>query len=137
MNLTRLVYYSQHNPSMSLGVPDLIATCHRNNAALDVTGFLQFNGHSFLQVLEGGRAEVSSLYNRIVTDPRHLNVILIQCCDVRERMFPGWSMGLHEGMDEQTKKVFLRYFSGNTVNPETIGADSLLAALRDLSREMA
>ncbi|MEM6546831.1 MAG: BLUF domain-containing protein [Pseudomonadota bacterium] len=135
MNLTRLVYYSQRNPSASLDMRELIRKCHRNNSAMNITGILHYNGTAFLQVLEGGRAEVSSTYHRIAADTRHINIILIGCMDVRERMFPTWSMGLHEGMDSQTKDVFMRYFASHDVNPETVNIDSLLDVLQDLSAE--
>jgi hypothetical protein len=137
MNLTRLVYYSQRNPSMSLKLDELLVTCKRNNAMMNVTGILHYNGSYFLQVLEGGRAEVSSIYHRIAADPRHINIILISCQDVRERIFPSWSMGLHEGMGEETRKIFMRYFPSSTVNPEAISVDSLLDFLQDVSAELA
>lgn len=135
MNLTRLVYYSQRNPSEDMDINALIATCKRNNPRLNLTGLLHYNGDHFLQVIEGGRVEVSALYHRIARDPRHSNIILLSCTDVRERMFPTWSMGLHQGMDEQTRKVFLRYFSTDVVNPETVSVDTLLDVLQDLMME--
>ncbi|MES0863681.1 BLUF domain-containing protein [Ruegeria sp. SCPT10] len=136
MNLTRLIYYSQRNPSMSLNLGELLEVCKRNNAAMNVTGMLHFNGNYFLQVLEGGRAEVSSIYHRISADPRHLNIILISCQDVRERIFPTWSMGHHEGMEGETRSIFLRYFPSNSVNPEAVSPDSLLDFLQDVSTEL-
>ena len=136
MNLTRLVYYSQRNPSMSMEMRELMKTCHRNNSRVNVTGILHYNGNAFLQVLEGGRADVSAIYHRIAADPRHINIILISCSDVRERLFPTWSMGLHEGMDSETRDVFLRYFASNDINPETVNVESLLDVLQDLSSEM-
>ena len=137
MNLTRLVYYSQRNPALSLNVEELLGICQRNNSAMNVTGILHYNGNYFLQVLEGGRAEVSSIYHRIAADPRHVNIILISCMDVRERIFPTWSMGLHEGMDAETRSIFLRYFPSNTVNPEAVSTESLLDFLQDVSAELA
>lgn len=137
MNLTRLVYYSQRNPSISLNVEELLGICQRNNSAMNVTGILHYNGNYFLQVLEGGRAEVSSIYHRIAADPRHVNIILISCMDVRERIFPTWSMGLHEGMDAETRNIFLRYFPSSTVNPEAVSTESLLDFLQDVSAELA
>jgi hypothetical protein len=137
MKLTRLIYYSQRNPSLALNMEELLTVCQRNNAPMNVTGILHYNGSYFLQVLEGGRAEVSSIYHRIAADPRHINIILISCSDVRERIFPTWSMGLHEGMDEETKRIFLRYFPSNTVNPEAVSTDSLLDFLQDVSAELA
>ncbi|MEO1678366.1 MAG: BLUF domain-containing protein [Pseudomonadota bacterium] len=137
MNLTRLVYYSQRNPSTTINMDELLSVCQRNNSALNVTGILHFNGNYFLQVLEGGRAEVSAIYHRIAADPRHVNIILMSCTDVRERIFPTWSMGLHEGMEGQTENIFLRYFPSKTVNPEAVSVDSLLDFLQDVSAELA
>lgn len=135
MNLTRLVYYSQRNPSEPLNTQELIEICNRNNARLNLTGLLHYNGDHFLQVIEGGRVEVSALYHRISRDSRHSNIILLECTDVRERMFANWSMGLHQGMDDRTRAIFLRYFSTDEVNPETVNVDSLLDVLQDLSAE--
>jgi len=135
MNLTRLVYYSQRNPSEDLDINGLIETCRRNNPRMNLTGLLHYNGDHFLQVIEGGRVEVSALYHRIARDPRHNNIILLACSDVRERMFSTWSMGLHQGMDEQTRAIFLRYFSTDVVNPETVNVDTLLDVLQDLLLE--
>jgi hypothetical protein len=137
MKLTRLIYYSQRNPSMSLDLEELHTVAQRNNRPMNVTGILHFNGTYFLQVLEGGRAEVSSIYHRIAADPRHINIILISCSDVRERIFPTWSMGLHEGMDNSTRDIFLRYFPNNSINPEAINAESLLDFLQDVASELA
>ncbi len=137
MNLTRLVYYSQRNPSMDLNMDELLQVCQRNNAPMNVTGMLHYNGNYFLQVLEGGRAEVSSIYHRIAADPRHVNIILISCQDVRERIFPTWSMALQEGLDGETREIFLRYFPSNAVNPEAISTESLLDFMQDVSTELA
>lgn len=137
MNLTRLVYYSQRNPSEKLDTSDLIAVCRRNNDRQNLTGILHYNGDHFLQVLEGGRVEVSALYHRISRDPRHSNIILLSCQEVRERLFSKWSMGLHQGMTERTREIFLRYFATDEVNPETVNSDTLLDVLQDIAVEMS
>ncbi|MBY5934668.1 BLUF domain-containing protein [Tateyamaria omphalii] len=137
MNLTRLVYYSQRNPSESLDSQELIETCQRNNKRMNLTGMLHYNGDHFLQVIEGGRVEVSALYHRISRDPRHSNIILLSCTDARERIFPTWSMGLHQGMDDRAQSIYLRYFSTDEINPETVNVDSLLDVLQDLSVELS
>ena len=136
MNLMRLVYYSQRNPSEDLDIRGLIQVCHRNNSRAGITGLLHYSGDYFLQVLEGGRAEVSAIYHRIARDKRHINIILISCTDARERLFPTWSMGLNEGMDAKTREVFLRYFSTDAVDPEVVNVDSLLDVLQDIAAEM-
>lgn len=136
MNLSRLIYYSERNPSAPMDLPSLLRVCHRNNAAANLTGILFYNGRSFLQVLEGGRAEVSAIYHRIATDRRHFNIILISCYDARERLFPAWSMGLYEGETGEAREVFLRYFATDAIDPESVSADSLLDVLLDFSDEL-
>ncbi|MEM7619313.1 MAG: BLUF domain-containing protein [Pseudomonadota bacterium] len=136
MNLSRIVYYSERNQSASLDLRSLIETCHKNNSARSISGLLHFNGTYFLQVLEGARGDISDIYHRIAGDNRHTNLILISVADARERIFPTWSMGLHEGVDEKSRDVFLRYFSKERIDPETVNVDSLLDVLQDLSSEM-
>jgi Sensors of blue-light using FAD len=136
MNLSRIVYYSERNPSAAMDLRQLLASCHKNNARDDITGFLHFNGFYFLQVLEGGRAKISACYHRIASDPRHNNIILINAGDVTERLFPSWSMGLHEGMSAQTNDIFKRYFATSKVDPDTISGSSLLDVLVDISSEL-
>lgn len=136
MNLCRLVYYSERNPAVALDLRTLIATCHKNNAPRSLTGLLHFNGTYFLQVLEGGRADVSAIYHRIATDPRHINLIILSTGDVRERLFPTWSMGLHEGMTDRTREIFLRYFAKERFDPESVNVDSLLDVMVDISNEL-
>jgi hypothetical protein len=47
----------------------------------------------FVQVLEGPRSEVTSLYGRIARDPRHKHVFVLHESMVGNRMFPDWRMG--------------------------------------------
>ncbi|MDX2264864.1 MAG: BLUF domain-containing protein [Hyphomicrobiales bacterium] len=136
MNLCRLVYYSERNQSAALDIKQLITTCHKNNTRVGVTGMLHYDGPNFVQVLEGGRTEISQIFIRIAGDPRHQKIILMSCQDVRERLFPGWSMGLHEGMPEKTKAIYLRYFATDRIDPAQANVESLLDVLQDLAAEM-
>ena len=135
MSLTRLVYYSLRNPGMNLDIHKLIETANRNNRAKNVTGILHYNQNAFLQVLEGHRAEVNLIYHSIAADPRHMNLMLIECAEAKERLFPFWSMALHEGMDEKSSCIFLRYFGNTFVNPDTVNSADLVEALQELSAD--
>jgi Sensors of blue-light using FAD len=137
MNLCRLVYYSQRNRSVALDVKAMIAGAQRSNARDNLTGMLHFDGNAFIQVLEGGRAEVSATYHRIAADPRHSNLIIISCTEVRERLFPGWSMGLHESNAEKVRDTYMRYFASTKIDPRQVNVDSLLDVLQDLAAEFA
>jgi hypothetical protein len=74
MSINQLVYVSQATRKMSPA--DLAAiqdTAKNNNAPLDVTGSLFYNGGWFLQVLEGPVSTLDELYQKIELDPRHKN----------------------------------------------------------------
>lgn len=74
MSINQLVYISQSVRKMS--PTDLSAiqeTAKKNNAPLDVTGSLFYNGGWFLQVLEGPPSTLDDLYHKIELDPRHKN----------------------------------------------------------------
>ena len=76
--LVRLMYASRAAEGLK---PDAVGAILKkstaNNPAQGVTGVLCFSGKVFLQVLEGGRSQVSQLYNRIAQDPRHTDVVLL------------------------------------------------------------
>lgn len=133
MNLCRVVYYSERNMAAALDVKQMISASQRNNAKTTISGFLVFDGACFLQVLEGSRHDVSATYHRIANDPRHQRILLLACSDVRERLFPGWSMGLHESTPERTKQVYLRYFATDKIDPLQVNVESLLDVMQDLA----
>jgi hypothetical protein len=89
-----LAYESQ--ASVPLTEPDLLDLLGRSrakNARLGVTGILLYRRGTFLQVLEGPRAEVDELYATIARDSRHDEVSTVLVEDRRERRFPDWTMG--------------------------------------------
>ena len=93
--LVRLMYASR--AAESVNHDELVAILKQSkayNPAAGVTGVLCFSGGIFLQVLEGGRAPLNALYNRIVQDARHREVTLLSYEEIGERCFAGWAMGL-------------------------------------------
>jgi hypothetical protein len=114
----------------------IIETSRKNNAKANVTGFLMFDGAYFAQVLEGTRSSVTHTYNRIVNDNRHIGLHLISCIDVNERLFPGWWMGLLEGIPQEAREKFLAYFTIERVDPNKITLDRLLYFLQSLAVEV-
>ena len=63
-----------------------------NNERLDLTGLLMASGGLFYQVLEGPAEAVDEVYNRIVEDGRHTDLLLLSTEHGVERQFPRWSM---------------------------------------------
>lgn len=88
-----LVYVSKAAQTMTeQDLLDLMATSRTSNAVAGITGLLLCNSNGFLQMLEGPRDAVESLYASIERDPRHDEVTLVRVREQRDREFPDWSM---------------------------------------------
>lgn len=75
------------------GVDRIVATARRHNASHQITGMLVFGSGIFFQWLEGPRSQVRQLMAMLRTDARHHTLIeLTEAEEVRERLFPDWSM---------------------------------------------
>jgi len=74
-------------------VARLVATAQRMNSAHGISGLLVWGGGMFFQWLEGPREAVTRLMGLIRSDPRHERVVILgESEEVRERLFPDWSM---------------------------------------------
>lgn len=105
MSLHQLVYLSESTSKMSSD--DLLPILNKakpNNAAIDVTGSLFYNGGWFLQVLEGPAATLTALYEKISKDARHKNLRLLYNEPAEFRTFTRWSMNMTNLDDRQSDK---------------------------------
>ncbi len=95
--LVHLVYVS--TAARSFGpeeLNNLLNRCRINNQHLGITGVLLYKGGRFFQELEGPDQAVSSLFQKISSDPRHTDVTTIICEAIPRRLFSGWSMGFSD-----------------------------------------
>lgn len=72
-----------------------------NNAEAGITGVLLYVRGSIIQVLEGDRDTVESLYRRIEEDPRHTRISQLLNRPINQRLFPNWAMGYETITDRQ------------------------------------
>ncbi|MFM1856749.1 MAG: hypothetical protein RLZ83_2058 [Pseudomonadota bacterium] len=76
-------------------VARIVEKAHAANPGLGITGMLVFGGGVFFQWIEGPRAHIVPLMDRIRADPRHRQVVILsESEEVRERLFPDWDMEL-------------------------------------------
>lgn len=130
--LHRLIYASEATRPMDANtVNQLLAKARAANARRDITGALVLDAQHFLQVLEGSRAQLSSLYSRLVADERHRALLLIEFAPIAERSFVGWNMAF-AAADEATAGVLRRYTSGGRLNPEALSPTAALNVLRGI-----
>ena len=75
---------------------DLLAILRQSrhyNSQHSITGVLLYINGSIIQVLEGEREAVESLYQRIMQDKRHSGVTRIINRAITKRLFTNWTMG--------------------------------------------
>lgn len=89
-----MLYHSQLAPDAPLScITDIIKTARSFNAVHGITGILVFDGHRFLQHLEGPPQVLTDLIVRIARDVRHVDFTLqYQGAFTGERRFRNWSM---------------------------------------------
>ncbi|MCE7071072.1 BLUF domain-containing protein [Dyadobacter sp. CY327] len=80
-----------------------------NNAEADITGVLIYCNGSIIQVLEGEKDAIHSLFEKIKRDDRHNQVIPLFQGPVSVRSFDNWAMGYStpasRNMDELKDKL--------------------------------
>ena len=68
-------------------------TSRARNQKNEITGILLHKEGSVLQVLEGDKAAVTTLYKKISQDKRITNPLILIQRETKKREFPNWSMG--------------------------------------------
>lgn len=130
--LVRLMYCSRAVPGVDLEELAVILRQSRiDNAACGITGMLCFSEGLFIQVLEGGRAAVNSLYKRVVSDSRHTDVTLLVYDEISERRFASWTMG-QVNMSRINTAMLLKYSEQPTLDPYAISGRVTMALFEEL-----
>ena len=72
---------------------EISASSSLRNRQHGLTGALSVGGGWFAQVLEGPRRALLSTFDRLLHDPRHTDIRLIDFAPTKARAFAAWSMG--------------------------------------------
>lgn len=130
--LVRLMYASRASASIDQEeLQSLLRQCKSANPRQGVTGVLCFSSGIFMQVLEGGRMAVNALYNKIVADARHTDVVLLDYAEIRERRFAGWSMG-QVNLQRLNPAILLKYSETATLDPYAVSGQASMALFEEL-----
>ena len=82
-------------------------------------------------MLEGGRTQVSALYNKIARDPRHHDVVLLSFEEVDERSFAGWSMG-RANLSRLNPALVMKYSETATLDPYSVSGKVSMAMFNEM-----
>ena len=130
--LVRLLYASRSSKPIEPSVIEsILSQSRKHNPELGITGILCQGGDFYLQVLEGGRDEVNRMYNEIVQDERHRDVILLHFEEVTERRFARWTMG-QVNLATVNPSLLLKYCEKPVLNPYAMSGRAALALLEEL-----
>ena len=131
--LIRLVYASTAQSGVDLNeFKRILLQAQANNHRRDLTGMLAFNSKIFLQALEGSRDQINDLYARLMRDPRHTTVTLLNYKEIEERHWANWSMGF-AAPNTDNRALFLKYSQQSVFNPYSMKADAVEKMLMELA----
>lgn len=137
--LVRLLYASRATgPIDDALVASILERSQKYNLEHGITGLLCTSARAgvFLQVLEGGRAAVNTLYGSILRDPRHKDVTLLAYEEITERRFAGWRMG-NVNLSRVNLGSILRFSEGPALDPFSMTGAGALALLLELTATAA
>ncbi len=130
--IVRLLYASRSTRHVTHEVIEsILEQSRKHNPELGITGILCQSGDIFLQVLEGGRTAVNRLYNEIVRDNRHKDVVVLHYEEVAERRFPGWTMG-QVNLAKVNPSTLLKYSETMALDPYAMSGKASMALLEEL-----
>lgn len=79
---------------------EMVDAAVSRNGREDVTGLLHRESDTYFQWLEGSRRQVEAIYQSIVRDERHNNVVCLKRGVIGERSFSQWSMAYSSSTEE-------------------------------------
>jgi hypothetical protein len=112
----------------------ILTSARRNNAAAAVTGALLHNHGFFAQVLEGPWEAVQTVFERILLDPRHREVVVLEALETDHRVFADWAMAYTEPRNTGAAGQIL---SSALANPADRAGSDVLALLDRVVRREA
>ncbi len=136
--LTRLIYHSENisgglEGKMMADLKNIMAASQRNNERDGITGALLFDQIWFVQILEGDREAVSTALRRIMPDPRHDAVTVMDCATVDSRLFGNWWMGF-ANMEGAHAPLLAKHGLGTRLDPRKMSGAVSLALALDVAR---
>jgi len=83
----------------------ILEQSRHNNSKADITGMLLYESGTFFQVLEGDKADVNDVFQKIKKDARHSRVVKFIDKPITERSFGDWTMGYPRVSKDELDKI--------------------------------
>lgn len=106
LHLKRIKYVSEFAEHVTRNMIDkMVERAARQNEQKGITGILIASGRLFFQVIEGPAAEIDGLFEKILKDKRHHNVLLLNSEWGGKRIFPDWALKRVDVDDESIAEM--------------------------------
>ena len=119
--MLQIAYFSTAAvPQLTPLIEDILLTSRLNNARDGISGLLVAGGNRYMQVIEGPRRKIETLYANIRADDRHLAVMTLFQRTTLERCFDGWALAFRRepALDEfDSVPGMLRYLTEQVGDP--------------------
>ena len=92
MELKHVIYISRPTHFDHMVLENILVKSRSSNPKIGVTGCLIYHSDLFLQMLEGPQAEVDKLYETILSDNRHADIVKLRDDSFNRRLFASWAM---------------------------------------------
>lgn len=123
-DLHTIVYMSAcKEPATQQELLSLLERARRNNRRLDITGMLLYRNQRFIQILEGPKHAVQTIFRVISLDPMHDSVTKLVDMPAERRLFLEWSMAFAEISDEMAESIPGFNFFMKREYPSSIGSE--------------
>ena len=116
MQLTRVIYASNHGGVDAGALDDILLRSRANNERDGITGVLVASEENFMQLLEGGRTVVAECFMRIMKDIRHQHIKVLLADEAGFRLFSKWSMHCVDTSHAE-QEILSRYRIDGTFDP--------------------
>jgi EAL domain-containing protein (putative c-di-GMP-specific phosphodiesterase class I) len=124
--LSSLIYRSQIHQNVDQEmIVKMVENANHSNQKYQISGLLFYDAPFFFQVLEGPEESVKSLFEKILQDPRHSNVVLLVNEIIKSRQYP--NLGMHFLDLEKIKSIDMslgQYREVNNLRPVNNNFDS-------------
>ena len=87
-----VIYISRPTHFDHLVLEEILTKSRSNNPAIGITGSLIYHSDLFLQLLEGPDLAVHKLYQTILADNRHADIVKLSDETSSRRLFASWAM---------------------------------------------
>ena len=90
--LKHVIYISRPTHFDHIVLENILTASRSNNPKIGVTGNLIYHSDLFLQMLEGPQLAVCQLYETILSDNRHADIVKLRDAHFNRRLYATWAM---------------------------------------------